>query len=94
MSGILQSIIDIGHMVLKILAVVAIVAAIKAFLGVVFLGVFPPIVSELLGLISMFLPWNALAVFDAFCTGITAILVFLIARKIFELTSWSFSTVS
>ena len=44
------------------------------------------VVGEILGIISCCLPFNALAVFSAIGTACSAILSFLIAQKIWELT--------
>lgn len=83
--------------VLKIAVIVAICAifmvAITTLLNLITVLVFHNVVGELIALISMYLPFNALAVFGAIGTATVAILSFLIAKKIFDLTSWSISSV-
>lgn len=83
--------------ILKITVIVAICAifmiAINALLSLIVSIVFGNIIGEFFALISMFLPFNALAVFGAIGTATVAILSFLIAKKIFDLTSWSISAV-
>ena len=83
--------------VLKITVIIAVVAifmvAINALLSLIVSVVFGNIVGEIFALISMFMPFNALAVFGAIGTATVAILSFLIAKKIFDLTSWSISSI-
>lgn len=83
--------------VLKITAIVAICAvfmvAITTLLNLITSIVFGNVIGEIFALISMFLPFNALAVFGAIGTATVAILSFLIAKKIFDLTSWSISSI-
>lgn len=83
--------------VLKISVVVAISAvfmvAINALISVLGSIIFNNVIGEVLAIISACLPFNALAVFGALGTACAAILSFLIAKKIFDLTSWSISTV-
>ena len=83
--------------VLKITVIIAVVAivmvALNALLSLIVSVVFGNIVGEIFALISMFMPFNALAVFGAIGTATVAILSFLIAKKIFDLTSWSISSI-
>lgn len=83
--------------VLKITAIVAVCAvfmvAINTLLSLITSLIFGNIIGEILALISMYLPFNALAVFGAIGTATVAILSFLIAKKIFDLTSWGISSV-
>lgn len=83
--------------ILKITVIIAICAvfmvAINALLALITSLIFGNFVGEFLALISMYLPFNALLVFGSIGTAITAILSFLIAKKIFDLTSWSISAV-
>lgn len=83
--------------ILKISAIVAVCAlfmvAIYALLSLIVSVIFGNIIGEILSLVSMFLPFNALAVFGAMGTATVAILAFLIAKKIFDLTSWGISSV-
>lgn len=55
--------------------------------------IFGNIMGEFFQLISMYLPFNASAVFGSFGLAIAAITSFLVAKKIFDLTSWSVSAV-
>lgn len=83
--------------ILKVSVIVAVCAvfmlAINAILSLIVSVVFGNVVGEILALTSMFLPFNALAVFGAIGTATVAILAFLIAKKIFDLTSWGISSV-
>lgn len=83
--------------ILKVSAIVAITAifmvAITGLVNLISTIVFGNVIGEFFALISMYLPFNALAVFGAIGTATVAILSFLIAKKIFDLTSWSISSV-
>lgn len=83
--------------VLKVTVIIGICAvfmvAITTLLNLITTVVFGNVVGEILSLISMFLPFNAVAVFGAIGTATVAILSFLIAKKIFDLTSWSISAI-
>lgn len=89
--------LDTVFNLLKISVIVAICAvfmvAINALLSLIVSVVFGNIVGEILTFVSMYLPFNALSVFGAIGTASVAILSFLIAKKIFDLTSWSISAV-
>lgn len=89
--------LDTVFNILKITVVVAIAAtfmvAINALLGVLGTILFHNVIGEVLAIVSCCLPFDALAVFGALGTACAAILAFLIAKKIFDLTSWSISTV-
>lgn len=83
--------------ILKISVVVAIGAvflvAINALIQTIGGLVMGSVVGEFFGILSCCLPFNALAVFGAIGTSVAAIFAFLIAKKIFDLTSWSVSSV-
>lgn len=83
--------------ILKVTVIIAVAAvflvAINAFLSLIVSIVFGNVVGEILALVSMFLPFNGLAVFGAIGMSTIAILSFLIAKKIFDLTSWSISSI-
>ena len=83
--------------VLKVTVIIGICAvfmvAITTLLNLITTIVFGNVIGEILSLISMFLPFNAVAVFGAIGTATVAILSFLIAKKIFDLTSWSISAI-
>ncbi|MBQ6414195.1 hypothetical protein IJI28_01040 [Candidatus Saccharibacteria bacterium] len=89
--------LDTVFNILKVTVIVAIAAvfmvAITGLLNLITSLVFSSVVGEILALISMYLPFNALNVFGAIGTATVAILSFLIAKKIFDLTSWSVSAV-
>ena len=55
--------------------------------------VFGNLMGEFFQLISMYLPFNASAVFSGFSLSIAAIGSFLVSKKIFDLTSRSVSSV-
>lgn len=83
--------------ILKIAVVIAVSAvfmvAINALISLITSVVFANVVGEVLAIISACLPFDALAVFGAIGTATVAILSFLIAKKIFDLTSWSVSSI-
>lgn len=89
--------LDTVFNILKVTAIVAVSAvfllAINAFLNFLSIIVFGNVVGEFFALLSMYLPFNAGAVFTSIGLSISAILAFLIAKKIFDLTSWSISSV-
>lgn len=89
--------LDTVFNILKVTVIIAVAAvfmvAIMNLLNLITSVIFGNVIGEILGLISMFLPFNALAVFGAIGTATVAILSFLIAKKIFDLTSWSVSAV-
>lgn len=89
--------IDTVFNILKVTAIVAVCAvfmvAINALLSLIVTIVFHNVIGEIFGLVSMFLPFNAGPVFGALGTATVAILAFLIAKKIFDLTSWSISSI-
>lgn len=82
---------------LKVAVMIAVAAvfmvAIHTILNLITTLIFGNVIGEILSLISMYLPFNALAVFGSLATATIAILSFLIAKKIFDLTSWSISSI-
>lgn len=89
--------VDALFHVLKISVIAFIAAAfmiaINALISLITSIIFGNIIGEVLAIISACLPFNALAVFGALGTATVAILSFLIAKKIFDLTSWSISSI-
>lgn len=89
--------LDAVFNVLKVTVIIAVCAvfmvAITTLLNLITTIVFGNVIGEILALISMFLPFNAVAVFGALGSATVAILSFLIAKKIFDLTSWSISSI-
>lgn len=83
--------------ILKVSVIIAVCAvfmiAINTIINLIATVVFSNVVGEVLGIISCCLPFNALAVFGAIGTATSGILAFLVAKKIFELTSWSISSI-
>lgn len=61
--------------------------AITTLLNLITEVIFANIVGEILGVISMFLPFNAALVFQSIGAAMAAILSFLIAKKIYEYAS-------
>lgn len=61
--------------------------AINALLGLLVSIVFSNVVGEVLGLLSVCLPFDAVSVFGAIGTAISAILAFLVAQKIYQYAS-------
>lgn len=89
--------IDSVFRILKVTAIIAVSAvflsAIIALVNLIQTIVFGGIISEFFALISMYLPFNAAAIFSSLGVSAAAILSFLIAKKIFDLTSWSISAI-
>ena len=83
--------------ILKVSAIVAVcatfMAAINALVTLFTTLVFHTVIGEVFAIISACLPFNALGVFGAIGSATIAILSFLIAKKIFDLTSWGISTI-
>lgn len=83
--------------ILKVTVIVSICAvfslAIVALLNLISSIVFGNVVGEFFALISMYLPFDASVVFGSIALSVTAIFAFLIAKKIFDLTSWSVSSI-
>lgn len=75
---------------IKIALVIAVATAffiaISTIINLLTIVIFDNIIGEVLGLMSACLPFNALAVFSAIGTSSAAILSFLVAQKIFDLT--------
>lgn len=61
--------------------------AILSLLNLLSTLVFSNIIGEILGLISVCLPFNAGAVFSSLMLTMTAILSFMVAQKIYDLVS-------
>lgn len=61
--------------------------AITTLLNLITEVVFGNVIGEVLGIISCCLPFNALAVFSAIGTATSAILSFMIAQKLYNLTT-------
>ena len=82
---------------LKISIIIAIAAvfmvAINTLINMISLIIIDSVFGEILTIISDCLPFNAAAVFGVLGTAMEAILAFLVAKKIFDLTSWSVSSV-
>lgn len=68
--------------------------AITTIINLLTTVLFDNIIGEVLGIMSACLPFNALAVFSAIGTSSAAILSFLIAQKIFNLTGGAISMTS
>lgn len=89
--------LDTVFNILKVTAIIAVCAifmvAITGLLNLITSVVFGNVIGEFFVLISMYLPFNALYVFGSIGSAIVAIFSFLIAKKIFDLTSWSISAI-
>lgn len=89
--------LDTAFNVLKISVIITIafafMTAISSLIGLITSIVFHTVIGEVFAIMSACLPFNALAVFGALGNATVAILSFLIAKKIFDLTSWSLSSI-
>lgn len=76
---------------IKMAAVIAValvfMAAIQTLLNLIVMIVFDNVLGEVLALASMCLPFDASVVFGGLGTVCTAILAFLIAQKLWDLTN-------
>lgn len=83
------------YRILKVTVIVAIcsafMVAISGLLNLLTSIIFTSVVGEVFGIISCCLPFNAISVFGLISTATTAILTFLVAKKIFELSTWGVS---
>ncbi len=79
---------------LVIAVATAFFTAITTIINLLTTIVFNNIIGEVLGIMSACLPFNALAVFSAIGTSSAAILSFLVAQKIFNLTGNSLNMTS
>lgn len=89
--------LDTVFRILKITAIVAVASAFMVAINAIFSLIISiatnNVIGEILGIMSCCLPFNALAVFGGLFVACNAILAFLIAKKIFDLTSWSISSI-
>lgn len=89
-SGI-KSLLEGAFVVIKILALVGFgilfATAIIALIGLFSSFVSTSIIGEVFAIISLCLPFDASVVFSGLVVGMEGIITFLIARKIYELTS-------
>lgn len=79
---------------LVIATATALFTAITTIINLLTTVLFDNIIGEVLGIMSACLPFNALAVFSAIGTASTAILSFLIAQKVYNLTDSAISATS
>lgn len=66
--------------------------SINTLTGLIVLTEPAQVVREFFGIFSCCMPFNASAVFGSLYSSCVGILSFLIAKKIFDLSSWSLST--
>lgn len=89
--------LDTVFRILKITVIVAVcgvfMVAINSFLAFIGSLIFGTVIGEFFGILSCCMPFDALSVFGSLMTACTAILAFLIAKKIFDLTSWGINSV-
>lgn len=90
-GGTLSNIASGAIAVLKIVASVAIATvfagAIVSLVGMLEAVIFGSIVGEVFGILSVCLPFNPAVVFGSINLIIIGILAFLVAKKVYELTS-------
>lgn len=89
----LETVFNILKVTVIVLICAVFMVAIFNLVSLITAVIFGSFIGEFFALISMYLPFNALAVFGAIGTATVAILAFLIAKKIFDLTSWSISSI-
>lgn len=83
--------------ILKVTVIIAICAvfmtAIIALVNTITAVIFGNVVGEVFSILSACLPFNAGVVFGSIGTALAGIFAFLLAKKIFDLTSWSISAI-
>ena len=88
--------VDTVIQIAKIMAIVAVSAvflvAINSLIGLLASWVSTTFIGEFFSMISMYLPFNGSVVFNSILTVCIGIFSFLIANKIFNLTSWSINS--
>lgn len=89
----LDTIFNILKVSVAIAVGAAFLVAINALISLLVSVIFSNVLGEILSIISCCLPFDALAVFGALGSATISILSFLVAKKIFDLTSWSVSSV-
>ena len=76
---------------IKMAAVIAValvfMAAIQTIVNLVVMVVFDNVIGEVLGVLSMCLPFDASVVFSGIGTVCNAVLAFLVAQKLWDLTN-------
>ena len=89
--------LDTVFNILKVSVVIAVAAvfmsAITLLVSSIGNLIFGNFIGEFFALVSMYLPFDANAIFLSLGSSVIAIFSFLIAKKIFDLTSWSISSV-
>lgn len=89
----LDAVFNILKVTVAIAVGAAFLVAINAIISLITSLIFGNVIGEVLVIISNCLPFDALAVFGALGTTTVSILAFMIAKKIFDLTSWSISSI-
>lgn len=87
MSGIAQTILTTVKVSLALTVAGAFMVALNALLSTIATVVFGNVIAEVLSIISVCLPFNALAVFGSIGSAIIAIGAFMVAVKIYTLTT-------
>ena len=67
----------------------AFLVGINALLGLLGAWVSTTFIGEFFSLVSMYLPFNSATVFASVVVSLIGIFTFLVAKKIFDLASWS-----
>lgn len=75
---------------LAVAATMVFASALITFLSLLAALTSSTILGEIIGLISVYLPFSAATVFGSMSTTIVAIISFLVARKIWELTGHTY----
>lgn len=81
-----ESLVYAIKIALAVAATMAFVAAIITIVGLLTAFVANTMLGEILGVISVFLPFNPSAVFGSVMSTLTAILAFLVAKKVWSMT--------
>ena len=89
----LESVFHILKITVILTMAAAFLLAINTFIGLVGTFTSEGFIGEFFALVSMYMPFNASVVFGGILTACSGIFAFLIAKKIWELGSWSLSAV-
>ena len=93
LSGFAHAIIQIIKAIILVLVAWGFMAAINTFVGLLGLITAHTVIGEVFGMLSACLPFDASSVFGAIATTISAILTFMVARKIFDMYKEVFAAI-
>lgn len=87
LSGLVSGALQVIKIVASVALAVVFAAAIFSICGMIQAFVATSIISEVFAIISMCLPFNAVAVFSSIFLVLTALVAFIVARKVYLLST-------